>query len=108
MTDFRGYSFRANAIDYGNRVELLLSKEDGNGNLSYVKSPMFEAVIQRDDEYIAEPTLRFSRDVARSLMDALWYAGVRPTIDSAGESTALASTKYHLEDMRKLVFKDGS
>jgi hypothetical protein len=39
---------------------------------------------------------------AQLLIDDLWQAGVRPTdkVDDKGE---LKATKYHLEDMRRLV-----
>jgi hypothetical protein len=40
------------------------------------------------------------------LVDELWICGVRPT-EAAGSSGAIGAVKYHLEDMRRLVFKEG-
>ena len=41
---------------------------------------------------------------AQQLTDALWEAGARPT-NGAGSTGQLAATEYHLEDMRRLVFR---
>lgn len=42
---------------------------------------------------------------AQSLMDALYEAGFRPT--QGGPTTGqLEALRYHLEDMRRLVFKE--
>ena len=43
-------------------------------------------------------------DSGQSLFDALWSVGYRP---HSGESSSahVEAMKYHLEDMRKLVFK---
>lgn len=50
------------------------------------------------------PSLSIGFDQAQALMDSLWRCGLRPTeADSPG---ALAATKAHLEDMRRLVFKE--
>lgn len=38
-------------------------------------------------------------------MDDLWRAGFRPT-EGKGSAGALKAVEYHLEDMRRLVFKD--
>jgi hypothetical protein len=40
---------------------------------------------------------------AQVLMDDLWSAGVRPT-EGAGTAGSMAAVKFHLEDMRRLVF----
>lgn len=38
------------------------------------------------------------------MMDELWQAGCRPS-QGVGSVGQLESTKYHLEDMRRLVFE---
>ena len=48
--------------------------------------------------------LRLSETETQALMDRLWTAGYRPT-EGAGSAGSLAATEYHLEDMRRLVFK---
>jgi len=50
-----------------------------------------------------DPALDLAPNEAQSLMDALWYAGVRPS-NGEGSTGKLAATEYHLEDMRRLVF----
>lgn len=49
------------------------------------------------------PTIEFSQEDARALMDELWRCGIRPS--ETGSEGALAATKGHLEDMRRLVFE---
>lgn len=67
-------------------------------------------LIEEDSEF-GRPALAFGAltrpgsffSGAQELMDDLWRCGLRPS--EAGESAgALSSTKFHLEDMRKLVF----
>lgn len=69
-----------------------------------VAMPLTMQVIEPGS--LIEPTLRLPLGAAQRLMDELWQAGVKPSqsIGSAGQVEAI---KYHLEDMRKLVFKDG-
>lgn len=52
----------------------------------------------------SEPFLHLEREEAQQLMDELWNAGMRP-VGAAGSAGQLDAVKYHLEDMRKLVFK---
>ncbi|MCG3207302.1 MAG: hypothetical protein FOGNACKC_00902 [Anaerolineae bacterium] len=48
------------------------------------------------------PTLEITPEQAQVLMDELWNCGVRPSdVGSAGQ---LEAVKYHLEDLRRLVF----
>lgn len=51
-----------------------------------------------------EPTMNIQETEAQVLMDDLWAAGLRPT-EGSGSAGAIAAVKFHLEDMRKLVFK---
>lgn len=45
-----------------------------------------------------------TKEFCQAIMDEAWNEGMRPTgfTDVKNETTAI---KYHLEDMRKLVFK---
>lgn len=54
-----------------------------------------------------DPLLNLQREEAQQLMDELWNAGVRP-VGAAGSAGQLDAVKYHLEDMRKLVFNGKS
>ena len=49
------------------------------------------------------PPVSLSGGEATQLMDELWKAGVRPTTEATGGE--IEAVKYHLEDMRRLVFE---
>ena len=55
----------------------------------------------------SEPLVNLQREEAQQLMDELWNAGIRP-IGAAGSAGQLDAVKYHLEDMRKMVFNGKS
>lgn len=50
------------------------------------------------------PSFSISIQEATRLMDMLWRAGIKPS--EIGTVGHLEATKYHLEDMRKLVSKE--
>ena len=52
-----------------------------------------------------EPTFRITPDEAQHLIDGLWDAGFRPT-EGSGSAGSFAAQGRHLEDMRKLVFRE--
>lgn len=52
------------------------------------------------------PLLDLREEDAQQLMDELYHAGVRPS-QAAGSAGQIDAVKYHLEDMRRLVFKKG-
>lgn len=54
---------------------------------------------------IRSTPIKISMENAQSLMDELWQCGIRPS-EGTGSAGALAATQKHLEDMRKLVFKE--
>ena len=54
---------------------------------------------------IDKPALRLGLMEAQTLMDDLWQSGLRPT-EGTGSAGSLRATEKHLEDMRKLVFRD--
>lgn len=51
------------------------------------------------------PTLLLRTETAQHLMDSLWRCGLRPT-EGTGSAGALAATQRHLDDLRKIVFKE--
>jgi len=53
---------------------------------------------------VPPPTITMSKQEAQVLMDSLWDSGIRPT-EGAGSAGSLAATQKHLQDMRKIVFK---
>lgn len=48
---------------------------------------------------------RMTNEEAQSLIDELWDCGLRPT-EGKGSAGSLKATENHLNDMRKIVFKD--
>lgn len=52
-----------------------------------------------------EPSFSLSLDACQVLIDSLWDVGIRPT-EGKGSAGQLKATEYHLEDMRKLTFKN--
>ena len=61
-------------------------------------------MVEHKDFEVIDPTFHLDQRHAQVLMDDLWRCGVRPS-DGEGSAGQLASVKYHLEDMRRLVFK---
>ncbi len=74
------------------------SKENGK---SYVGSPLEMKAIKRGE--IVTPTARLGSVAMQGLFNEMWRAGFRPK-DGTGNSGHVEALKYHLEDMRKLVF----
>lgn len=56
---------------------------------------------------MTQPMIKLPFDAAQRLMDELWQAGCRPS-QSVGTAGQVEAVKYHLEDMRRLVFKEGA
>ncbi len=92
--------------------EVYIVEENVNGKL-YVAEPMeLKFKELNNGESVAKPSIRISRfsgketNFLQALSDALAKAGYEPKTveENKGE---LKATKIHLEDMRKLVFKQG-
>ena len=68
-----------------------------------IAEPLTFRDLTKDDEAMRlDPTFYIQHEDAQHLMNELWKIGIRPSdIGTAGH---LESVKYHLEDMRKLVF----
>jgi len=70
------------------------------GTRAVVKVLTFEQM--QDGEFV-KPTFSLSDRKAQELFNELWNLGFRP-VDGTGNGGHLEALKYHLEDMRKLVF----
>lgn len=66
-----------------------------------VKSRLTWEKIKEGSEYPEEPTLLFNRDVWQVMKESMTENHER---DKHTVEAELGATKYHLEDMRKLVF----
>lgn len=96
--------FRGNKnIAWGSGIELNIAKKDEYG--FHIATPMGFCLQPIGTVNNFGPALRLEPEDAQALMDELFSLGVRPS-DGAGTAGQLASIKYHLEDMRKLVFND--
>lgn len=73
-----------------------------SGGQRAVAEPLTVRTIKQGD--FVEPCFRMSREQTQALFNKLWQAGFRPK-DGTGNSGHVAALQYHLEDMRKLVFK---
>jgi len=93
--------------DYFNEtIGIYIIHHDGEGNRRIAKPltiDLHEEPLSKMEGRIIDPTIRIDTDTAQSVFQQLWDKGYRP---NNGESSMahVASLKYHLEDMRKLVF----
>lgn len=76
----------------------------GSDTTHLVQSVTFEP--HDDLSLLVKPTMQLHVNEVQALMDALWMEGVRPA--EQGTAGQLAAVSYHLEDMRRLVFKGES
>jgi len=60
-------------------------------------------MIERKAGLVVTPAFTLTSNAVQQLMDDLWRCGYRPS-EGEGSAGQLASVKYHLEDMRSLVF----
>ena len=87
---------RAVRSTWNDRLELLIKQGS-----SYGVSIVME---ERELGSYIEPTVMLSINDGQTLMDDLWYAGLRPS-EGTGSAGSLRATEKHLEDMRTIVFK---
>lgn len=80
----------------------LLSQPLGSDRQAIATNITFQEI--QDNGLICEPLLQLSEAEAQQLADQLYAAGIRPS-EAAGSAGQLDAVKYHLEDLRKLVFK---
>ncbi len=85
---------------WADSFELHIAK-DFNRKVLRVKPVVYD---EHNPGEVCPPTMVLLREEAQVLIDALYGAGLRPS-QAAGSAGQLSATLYHLEDMRKLVFK---
>lgn len=81
-------------------VEIALVEPRGN-NYACAETLI---MVDRQEGIMVTPAFTLEPKAVQMLMDDLWRCGYRPS-EGEGSAGQLASVKYHLEDMRKLVFK---
>lgn len=68
----------------------------------YATNIVFE---EKEPGAISSPLMSLQREEAQDLVDQLYAQGIMPNM-AKGSSGQLTAVQYHLEDMRKLVFKE--
>lgn len=86
---------------FGSSIELRIGAREDDRQMVVAEPIWFRAIS--DGDY-TPPTLVITTESAQELMDELWACGLRPT-EGAGSAGAMAATKAHLEDMRKMALK---
>lgn len=90
-----GMKWLAQSTIYRDSVDLLAVCDDG-GRRTFGLPCRIVMQEQRQDEVIIEPTLALSPLAARSLMQALWDAGIRPN-DGRGSEAEATALRSHIE-----------
>lgn len=75
---------------------------DGGIRYGFVAQPLTMEKVEIASA--VKPTGQLSRAAVQGLFDQIWQDGFRPK-DGEGSGGHVAALKYHLEDMRSLVFK---
>lgn len=101
---FHRLNVSAALSDYRNALELWFWRDDDRGARELLSDLGEGGEFVPCDDRVADPTLILPSELARSLMDELWRAGLRPR-GVKDPTSEVAAVKYHLEDMRRLVFK---
>lgn len=99
------YKFHISRDDYMYVGCKLNMAEDQGSHFGVLQLDRIEIVSHPKGEIKSSSPLSLTDDEAQDLLQALWNAGYRP---NNGESSIahINALNYHLEDMRKLVFKN--
>lgn len=88
---------------WSNNVQLYLAIKDAKG-VAVAENLTFRRY--EDGQAITVPeSLNMTRTAAQVLMDALWRLDIRPS-GTMPDTQTHAALRDHLQDLRKLVFKD--
>lgn len=90
------FKWRAQSTIYRDSIDLLGIIDYGNGEREIAKPAIFS--VERAERFaaISEPTIALTPDSARSLMQALWDAGVRPEDANLSSPAEVAALKNHI------------
>jgi len=92
---------------YGLNLEIYIGYMEGKQAYLLQNNEM----VEWDGLEVKEPTIKLRMNyreqepVLRSLVDGLIEHGIKPT-KKLPDNNELTAIKYHLEDMRKIVFED--
>jgi len=95
--------------DFSQHLNIYILSVDHNGKRSIcISVDKMEFVEYNEAHYIEKPTIRLSGFLATAFLQAIANGLKEIGIKAEGEpilENELTAVKYHLEDMRKLVFK---
>jgi hypothetical protein len=100
MSEMKIYAERR---PFGRGIDLSLGVFQRDHKMAVARPLVMETIEEGD---IAPPFMTLKQTDAQQLMDELWTCGIRPS-EGSGSAGSLAATVRHLEDMRRLVFKEG-
>ena len=89
---------------FGYELRIIHHREGTIGPENAVAEPLImKSVTKENENKIIDPVMTLTKEEVQKWMDELWKLGIRPS-DGEGSIGAIGAVKYHLEDMRKLVF----
>jgi len=91
-------------MPWSNSIAMHFVTEDHRGN-RHIAQPIDLVFKPINLGEISEPTLKMSGPLADQFLNAFYEAIVRSGRVKKDEDKSLNAIKYHLEDMRKLVFE---
>lgn len=89
--------WRAQSTIYRDSIDLLGILDYGNGERHIAKRTEFTLERHEPHAPVYEPTIALSPDSARSLMQALWDAGVRPEDANLSSPAEVSALKNHIK-----------
>jgi hypothetical protein len=96
--------------EYAHRISIYIFKELPNGKRLFCTDINTMEFIEHEEHLILEkPTLSLSGNVAKPFIQEIVDSAKRIGINPSGEpilENELIAIKYHLEDMRTLVFTE--
>jgi hypothetical protein len=83
-------------------ISIAMTVRHGRGSHSMAKMITMEE--KKEGQFIS-PFLTLQRDTVQNIFNQMWSLGFRPK-DGTGNSGHMDAMKNHLEDMRRLVFRE--
>lgn len=91
---------RCHSVYIGHRLP-----NNGDGKIRMISNVEFTDIDPFSVVHEAQPTVRVFPEDLQNIFNQLWRMGFRAK-DGTGNGGHIEAMKYHLEDMRRLVFKD--
>lgn len=98
-----GFKWLAQSTIYRDTVDLVAVRDPYGDGIAVAKPTLFELKQQDRHSVIAEPTLALSPDSARSLMQALWNAGIRPTDWNSSGPIEVQALRSHISFAERMA-----